>query len=42
VEGVAGKYFADKRARRSSKQSYDPQLAARLWHVSEELTGLIK
>ena len=39
VEGVTGKYFADRREQRSSDQSYDPALAARLWTVSEELTG---
>jgi NAD(P)-dependent dehydrogenase (short-subunit alcohol dehydrogenase family) len=40
VEGVTGKYFVDKRARPSSKRSYDTQVAARLWQVSEEMTGL--
>ena len=39
VEGVSGKYFADRRERRSSDESYDPAVAARLWKVSEELTG---
>ena len=38
VEGVSGKYFADKRERRSSAASYDPAVAARLWQVSEQLT----
>lgn len=38
VEGVTGKYFADKRERRSSAVSYDPAVAARLWQVSEQLT----
>ncbi len=40
VEGVTGRYFASRRARQSSKRSYDPELARRLWRVSEELTGL--
>jgi retinol dehydrogenase 14 len=39
VEGVTGGYFARRRPRRSSKRSYDQELAGRLWRVSEELTG---
>jgi NAD(P)-dependent dehydrogenase (short-subunit alcohol dehydrogenase family) len=39
VEGVSGKYFVDRRQRRSSDESYDPAVAARLWTVSEELTS---
>ncbi len=38
--GVTGKYFANRRAVRSSKASHDPALARRLWEVSERLTGL--
>ena len=40
VEGVTGKYFANRRAVKSSKTSHDPALAQRLWEVSERLTGL--
>jgi len=40
VEGVTGSYFARRRARRSSRRSYDRELAGRLWRVGEELTGL--
>ena len=40
VEGVTGGYFAGRRPRRSSRRSYDRELAGRLWRVSEELTGL--
>ena len=40
VEGVTGRYYARRRARRSSRRSYDTELARRLWRVSEELTGL--
>jgi hypothetical protein len=40
VEGETGGYYASRRARRSSRRSYDPELARRLWRVSEELTGL--
>jgi hypothetical protein len=39
VEGVTGKYFANCKAVRSAKLSYDTGLAKRLWDVSEELTG---
>lgn len=40
VGGVSGRYFSGRRARRSSKASYDRAAAARLWEVSEALTGL--
>jgi hypothetical protein len=40
VEGVTGRYYASGRAKRSSRRSYDIELASRLWRVSEELTGL--
>jgi hypothetical protein len=40
VEGVTGKYFVKKEAVSSSDVSYDEGVAARLWQVSEELTGL--
>ena len=37
VEGVTGKYFVEKKATRSSKESYDEAVAKRLWEVSEQL-----
>ncbi|MGB3632875.1 MAG: SDR family oxidoreductase [Rubrobacteraceae bacterium] len=40
VEGVTGQYFANKKPVASSKASYDEAAAKRLWHVSEDLTGL--
>jgi retinol dehydrogenase-14 len=44
AEGVTGRYYLRRRGRptprRSSRRSYDPELARRLWRVSEELTGL--
>lgn len=40
VEGVTSKYFDDKRAVRSSPESYDEAIAQRLWQVSEQLTNL--
>ncbi len=40
VEGVTGGYFARCRPARSSPESRDAGVAARLWEVSEMLTGL--
>jgi NAD(P)-dependent dehydrogenase (short-subunit alcohol dehydrogenase family) len=40
VAGVTGKYFIKSAEARSSKASRDTAAAARLWEVSEELTGL--
>jgi retinol dehydrogenase-14 len=39
VDGVSGKYFVNRHAARSSNESHDPAVAARLWKVSEELTA---
>jgi NAD(P)-dependent dehydrogenase (short-subunit alcohol dehydrogenase family) len=39
VEGVTGKYFERKQARRSSRESYDEAPARRLWEISERLTN---
>ena len=40
VEGVSGRYFADRKAKASSKASSDTETAGRLWQVSSELVGL--
>ena len=40
VEGVTGRYYANGKARSSSKDSYDTAAAARLWRTSEQLVGL--
>lgn len=40
VEGVTGNYFAKSKPKKSSESSYDLDLAARLWQVSLEMTGL--
>ena len=40
IEGITGKYFIDKRETTSSRQSYDQPLSARLWELSQRLTGL--
>jgi retinol dehydrogenase-14 len=40
LERVTGRYFANRRPKRSSKRSYDQAAAARLWQVSADLVGL--
>ncbi len=40
VEGVTGRYFADRREQPTSLESYDETEQRRLWTVSEKLTGL--
>lgn len=40
VAGLTGKYFVNCKAVRSSDESYDHEIAARLWSISLELTGL--
>jgi hypothetical protein len=37
---VSGRYFANRRPKRSSRRSYDEVAAARLWQVSADLVGL--
>jgi len=40
VQGVTGKYFEKSKQKRSSENSYDEAVAARLWEVSVKATGL--
>ncbi|MGA3246036.1 MAG: SDR family oxidoreductase [Bacteroidota bacterium] len=40
VDGVSGKYFRDKKEIRSSKISYDEDVAQRLWEASAKMTAL--
>jgi NAD(P)-dependent dehydrogenase (short-subunit alcohol dehydrogenase family) len=40
VAGLTGTYFVDSRPARSSRASQDAAVAARLWSVSAELTGI--
>jgi len=40
VEGITGHYYIDCQEAISSKVSYDRDVAARLWKISMELTGL--
>ncbi|GEO06627.1 short-chain dehydrogenase [Adhaeribacter aerolatus] len=39
VAGVSGKYFKNKKARKSSKETYNTALAKRLWRYSAAQTG---
>ena len=39
VEGVSGRYFVDCREKRPAAHAADPQVAKRLWDVSENLVG---
>lgn len=40
MEGVSGKYLVEKQLVSSSKRSYDESLAADLWELSANLTGI--
>jgi hypothetical protein len=40
VEAISGAYFIKCKLAKSASSSYDLALAARLWEVSEKLTGL--
>ena len=40
VEGVSGRYFASCKEIRSTPQTYDEDVARRLWQESERLTGI--
>ncbi len=38
VEGITGKYYAKKKEKPSSKESYNEEYAKRLWEISLEMT----
>lgn len=40
AEGVTGKYFADRKVKKSNEATYDPVTTGRLWQVSAGLVGL--
>lgn len=40
LEGVTGRYFANKRERQPQPHATDPDLARRLWEISEGMTGV--
>jgi retinol dehydrogenase 14 len=42
VDGVTGRYYANRKPTTSSKASYDTAAAARLWQVSADLVGLTR
>lgn len=41
VEGVTGEYFDKCKPKRSSRESYDETEAARLWELSQRITGFV-
>jgi retinol dehydrogenase-14 len=40
VEGVSGRYFADRKPKKTQASSYDTAITARLWQVSADLVGV--
>jgi NAD(P)-dependent dehydrogenase (short-subunit alcohol dehydrogenase family) len=40
VEGVSGRYFVNRKAKKSHESSYDTATTARLWEVSADLVGI--
>jgi hypothetical protein len=40
LDGVGGKFFADKHQIESSPESYDLSKARRFWELASQLTGL--
>jgi hypothetical protein len=40
AEGVSGRYFANRKAKKSNASSYDSATTGRLWSVSADLVGL--
>ena len=40
LEGVSGKYFADRKEIQAKSVSYDGAARRMLWEISEDLTGL--
>ena len=39
VEGITGRYYADRKPKTSSKASYNTAAAARLWQASIDLVA---
>lgn len=40
VKGATGKFFFEKKEKQSTPESYDPDIAKRLWDLSEKLCGI--
>jgi NAD(P)-dependent dehydrogenase (short-subunit alcohol dehydrogenase family) len=41
LEGVTGKYFINRKQNKSSGISYNQETQTKLWHISEQLTGIV-
>ena len=39
LDGVSGRYFADRKEKQPQPHASDPALAQQLWAISEGLTG---
>jgi hypothetical protein len=40
LAGVTGEFFMNSKPRKSKPITHSPEAATRLWHLSEQLTGL--
>lgn len=40
VEGITGKYFANRKVKKTSSISYDRDIATRLWDISAKMVGI--
>jgi NAD(P)-dependent dehydrogenase (short-subunit alcohol dehydrogenase family) len=40
VEGITGKYFVNRKVKKTSPISYDIDIATRLWNISAEMVGI--
>jgi NAD(P)-dependent dehydrogenase (short-subunit alcohol dehydrogenase family) len=40
VKGITGKYFANRKIKKTSPISYDSDIAMRLWNISSEMVGI--
>ena len=40
VEGITGKYFANKKEQKSSDDSYNETIAKKLWDIASKMVGL--
>jgi NAD(P)-dependent dehydrogenase (short-subunit alcohol dehydrogenase family) len=40
VEGVTGRFFANRKPKTANKVAYDPDMTARLWQASADLVGM--
>lgn len=40
VEGITGEYFDKKRIKTPSREAQDPEVAEKLWRMSERMTGI--